>query len=160
MCPATTLLFPYFEVDLDNVNGTTTVINITNASATAILAHVTIWSDLGVPLLQFDNYLTGYDVVSLNLRDILVNGTFPQDASAGQDPSDQRSPQGQFSQDINFASCTGSLPKPPLPAQWQPPDDHVALLQLDRVDPEGAHRQGVDATDVARPELPHQLRGA
>lgn len=119
--PAGTLLFPYFEVDLDNSSGVTTLINITNASATAVLAHVTIWTDLGVPILSFDNYLTGYDVTAINLRDIIVNGTFPQDASAGQDPGNMRSPQGNFSQDINFASCNGALPKQPLNQQWAPP---------------------------------------
>lgn len=39
----------------------------------------------------------------------------PQTASAGQDPTDTISPKGQLSQDINFASCNGQLPYPPLP---------------------------------------------
>ena len=119
--PAATLLIPYFEVDLDNANGTTTLFTITNASATAVLSHVTMWTDLGVPVLAFDVYLTGYDVQSINLRDILVNGVLPQDASNGQDPGNQRSPQGLYSQDINFASCSGILPKQPLNQAWIPP---------------------------------------
>ena len=36
----------------------------------------------------------------------------------GQDPSDTISPKGDFSQDINFASCTGLLPPPTLPASF------------------------------------------
>jgi hypothetical protein len=114
--PAATLLLPYFEVDLNNPNGLTTLFSINNASATAILAHVVIWSDLSVPVLDFNVYLTGYDVQSINLRDIIVNGNLPQTASAGQDPLDTISPKGSKSQDINFASCTGQLPPPPLPA--------------------------------------------
>ncbi len=108
--PAATLLLPYFQVDLDNPNGQTTLFSVNNASATATLAHVTIWSDWSVPVLDFDIYLTGYDVQTINLRDILVDGNLPITASAGQDPSDTISPKGLFSQDINFASCQGILP--------------------------------------------------
>src|SRR5215472_1139325 len=113
--PAATLLLPYFEVDLSNPNGLTTLFSVNNASATAILVHAVIWSDLSVPVFDFNIYLTGYDVQSVNLRDILVDGNLPQTASAGQDPTDTISPHGSFSQDINFASCTGILPPPPLP---------------------------------------------
>lgn len=108
--PAATLLVPYFEVDITNPQGVTTLFSINNASATAVLAHVTIWTDQSVPALDFDVYLTGYDVQTINLRDIFVNGTLPRTASDGQDPQDTISPQGPASQDINFASCTGVLP--------------------------------------------------
>jgi len=116
--PAATLLLPYFEVDLSNPNGLTTLLSINNAEAVAILAHVVVWSDLSVPVLDFNIYLTGYDVQTINLRDIVVNGTLPSTASVGQDPSDTISPQGIFSQDINFASCTGQLPAPTLTAEF------------------------------------------
>jgi hypothetical protein len=116
--PAATLLLPYFEVDLVNSEGVNTLFSIDNASASAVLAHVVIWSDLSVPVLDFNVYLTGYDVQTVNLRDILVNGTLPRTASDGQDPQDTISPQGTFSQDINFASCQGQLPPPTLPATF------------------------------------------
>ena len=122
--PAATLLLPYFEVDLGNANGLTTLFSVNNASATAVLAHVVIWSDLSVPVLDFNIYLTGYDVQTINLRDILVSGVLPRTASAGQDPGDTISPKGNFSQDINFASCSGQLPPPTLPA------DFISHLQL------------------------------
>jgi len=112
--PAATLLLPYFQLDLSNPNGLTTLFSINNASATAILAHVVIWSDLSVPVLDFNVYLTGYDVQSINLRDIIVSGILPRTASAGQDPTDTISHHGVFSQDINFASCSGALPPPVL----------------------------------------------
>jgi Chaperone of endosialidase len=114
--PAATLLLPYFEVDLNNPNGLTTLFSINNASAVAALAHVVIRSDLSVEVLDFNVYLTGYDVQTINLRDIIVNGNLPQTASAGQDPHDTISPHGSLSQDINFASCGGQLPPPPLDA--------------------------------------------
>jgi hypothetical protein len=116
--PAATLLLPYFEVDLNNPNGLTTLFSVNNASATAVLVHVVLWTDLSVPVLDFNIYLTGYDVQSVNLRDIIINGNLPQTASAGQDPNDTISPKGSFSQDINFASCQNVLPPPALPAQY------------------------------------------
>ena len=109
---ASTLLLPYFEVDLGNPTGMDTIFTINNmgtslggSGATAVLAHVVIWSDLGVPVFNFNVYLTGYDVARIDMRSVL-NGTLPQTASAGQDPSDIISPKGILSQDINFASCT------------------------------------------------------
>jgi hypothetical protein len=116
--PAATLLLPYFEVDLANATGQTTLFSVNNASATAVLAHVVVWSDLSVPVLDFNIYLTGYDVQTVNLRDILVGGALPRTASAGQDPGNTISPKGTFSQDINFASCSGLLPAPVLPASF------------------------------------------
>ena len=115
--PAATLLLPYFEVNLDDMWGVDTVFSVNNASATAVLAHVVVWSDLSVPVLDFNIYLTGYDVQTINLRDVL-HGVLPRTASDGQDPNDTISPQGAFSQDINFASCTGLLPPPQLPASF------------------------------------------
>ena len=113
--PAATLLLPYFEVDLNNPNGTNTLLSINNASAAAVLVHVVLWTNVSVPTLDFNIYLTGYDVQTLNVRDIF-NGSVPRTASDGQDPADTISPQGDFSQDINFASCTGQLPPPTVPA--------------------------------------------
>lgn len=110
--PAATLLLPYFEVDVANQWRVNTLFSINNASSTAILAHVVVWSDLSVPVLDFNLYLTGYDVQTISLYDVL-NGVLPQTASDGQDPHDTISPQGAFSQDINFASCNGFLPPPP-----------------------------------------------
>ena len=113
--PGATLLLPYFEVDLSNPAGATTLFSINNASATAVLGHVTVWTDLGVPVFAFNVYLTGYDVQTVNLRDVFT-GTVPRTASAGQDPTNTISPRGIISQDINFASCSGQLPSPSLPA--------------------------------------------
>jgi hypothetical protein len=115
--PAATLLLPYFEQDLQHAKGPSTVFSINNAAPEAVLAHVSIWTDLSVPVFDFNIYLTGYDVQTIDLRDLLVNGLLPQTASAGQDPGDTISPKGFFSQDTNFASCNGILPPPAaLPA--------------------------------------------
>lgn len=113
--PAATMLLPYFEVEIDYADGKTTLFSINNASASAALAHVMIWSDLSVHVFDFMVYLTGYDVVTINLRDILVHGLVPITASDGQDPFDTISPQGPISQDINFASCNNFFPLPEVP---------------------------------------------
>jgi len=75
--PAATLLLPYFEVDLDDPNGLTTLFSINNASSTEEIVHVVVWSDLSVPVLDFDVDLTGYAVQTINLRDILIDGLLP-----------------------------------------------------------------------------------
>ena len=113
--PAATLLLPYFEVDAGNPNGRTTLFSIDNISSSAQLAHVVLWTDLGIPTLRFDVYLTGYDVQTINLRDVL-NGTLPQTADAAEDPDDRTSPKGEFSQDTTFPGCAGALPPAPLSA--------------------------------------------
>src|SRR6185436_5813276 len=76
--PAATLLLPYFELDLDNPNGITTLFSVNNASATAQLAHVTVWSTWSIPVLDFDVYLTGFDVQTFDIRGILASGILPQ----------------------------------------------------------------------------------
>jgi hypothetical protein len=80
--PAATLLLPYFEVDLDNPLGRTTLFSINNASASAVLTNVTLWTDLGIPALYFQVYLTGYDVQTINLRDLFA-GVLPRTATVG-----------------------------------------------------------------------------
>jgi hypothetical protein len=82
--PAATLLLPYFAVNLDDPLGQTTLFSIVNASGAAELAHVVLWTDLGVPTLVFDVYLTGRAVQSINLRDIFVYGRLPQTLGAAQ----------------------------------------------------------------------------
>ncbi|AKV02710.1 hypothetical protein AKJ09_09373 [Labilithrix luteola] len=113
--PAATLLYPTFEVET-GAGTNDTVITVQNSNAVAMLTNVTIWSELGVPVQHFQVYLTGYDVQSFSLRDLIVNGKIPRTATAGQDPTDTVSPHGPRSQDINYASCTGVLPAADLGA--------------------------------------------
>jgi hypothetical protein len=78
--PAATLLLPYFEVDLnpDASNARTTLFSIINTSPQPQIARVTLWSDWAFAAYSFDLFLTGYDVQSVNLRDVLVSGAIPQ----------------------------------------------------------------------------------
>ena len=119
--PAATLLLPYFEVRLANcdagtASGVNTFFSINNASDAAVLSHVTVWSDQSIPVLDFDVYLTGYDVQTISLCDVLKNGNLPVTASSLQDPKTNQlgvgtSPRGPLSQDTGFGPvCNSILP--------------------------------------------------
>ncbi len=158
--PAATLLLPYFEVDLENPGGANTLFSVNNASASAALVHVTVWSTMHVPVYGFDVYLTGYDMQTINVRDIL-NGVLPMTASDGQDPLDDSSPttgisnQGILSQDINFASCAAAGPGdpnalPPAPVP-QAVLDHVRASLTGQPSPlTGTCASIPDGTRIAR----------
>ena len=89
--PAATLLLPYFEVDLQN-GEQTTLFTITNVSRYSQIAHVTLWTDWSFPVLTFNIFLAGYDVQSINLRDILVSGIVASPKGTG--PTTAKSPLG------------------------------------------------------------------
>ncbi len=75
--PAATLLLPYFEVDVDHPDAVaqTTIFTVTNVSRFPQVARVTVWTDYAYPILNFNLFLTGYDVQAINLRDVFVRGT-------------------------------------------------------------------------------------
>jgi hypothetical protein len=99
--PAATLLVPYFEVDLANANGETTLVSINNSAPRPTLARMVLWTDWGVPTLAFDIYLTGYDVQTVNLRDVF-NGSLPLTGAS-------ISPTGPVSQSgPGFPGCSAS----------------------------------------------------
>ena len=76
--PAATILFPFVALDYNNpLTGTSTTFSITNVSAEAQVVHVTVWTDFSAAILDFNILLTGYDVISMNIREILVNGQLP-----------------------------------------------------------------------------------
>lgn len=109
--PGATLFFPHFEVDADDPQGVNTILTVQNTSATAILLNVTLWTDLGLPTDQFIVYLTGYDQQTIDMRSVFRR-ILPITGSVGQDFGDTVSPHGPFSQDINFASCNGTISSP------------------------------------------------
>ncbi|HZF13659.1 MAG TPA: hypothetical protein VFE33_33115 [Thermoanaerobaculia bacterium] len=115
--PAATLLIPYFRVDLGNPTGSTTLVSINNASAKPALARVVLWTDWGAPTLAFDLYLTGYDVQTLNVRDLLT-GALPTTGAAQSHP-------GPFSATAaDFPACNAP---------------RTALRRLDRLYLRAAH---------------------
>lgn len=109
--PAATLLLPYFQVDLKNPNGVTTLFSIANASPNPQLAHVVLWSDLSVHVIDFDVYLTGYGLYRLDLRDLLVNGVTPPTGPGVSHRGLTRAPSS-----VIVNTCRGILPLPRVPA--------------------------------------------
>jgi len=148
--PSATLLLPYFEVDLDNTNGINTLFEINNATAEEILAHVVVWTDLSVPVLDFNVYLSGYDIVPVSVRDVL-NLVLPDTAP----PASGGEPFGDFSvvsSDplFDLSTCDDQLPPPPLPAAFATGIQSALTGQPSQF-PLGGNCGGVDHADnIAR----------
>jgi hypothetical protein len=75
--PAATLLLPYFEVDFRSPQTTarSTIFTIVNTSPLPQIVHVTLWTDWSFPAFDFNIFLTGYDMVLINLYDIFARAT-------------------------------------------------------------------------------------
>jgi hypothetical protein len=97
--PAATLLLPYFEVALETTENQTTLFTITNVSRYSQIAHVTLWTDWSFPVLTFNIFLAGYDVQSINLKQILVSGIVASPAGTG--PTTVKSPLGSLTSPAN-----------------------------------------------------------
>lgn len=65
-----TLLFPYFEVDLDDPSGINTLISVNSGIDSSGLVRLVMWTDWGVPTLAFDIFLRARDIQTINLRAI------------------------------------------------------------------------------------------
>jgi hypothetical protein len=107
--PAATLLLPRFEVEIGSAftpgASTTTLFSVNNASDESVLAHVTVWSEWWVPVIDFDIYLTGYDVQTINLSDLINGGILPRTGAVN-----TLSNRGLFSgPHVNFPVCSTTL---------------------------------------------------
>lgn len=119
--PAATLLLPYFDVDFKSPQTTarTTLFTITNVSELPQIAHVVIWTDWSYAALDFNLFLTGYDVQAINLYDIFArgqiappSGTSSATAIPTTNPADATPFPNNGNQNIaSLANCT-NLPGP------------------------------------------------
>jgi len=107
VAPAATLLLPYFEVETAT-RATDTFFTITNVSRLPQIAHVTVWTDWSFPVLDFNIFLTGYDVQPLSLYDIIVTGVIAPGSGLGGTSSSTTpgSLSGSNSSNPNFAAVT------------------------------------------------------
>jgi len=107
VAPAATLLLPYFEVETAT-RATDTFFTITNVSRLPQIAHVTVWTDWSFPVLDFNIFLTGYDVQPLSLYDIIVTGVIAPGSGLGGTSSTTTpgSLSGSNSSNPNFAAVT------------------------------------------------------
>ncbi|HJQ36165.1 MAG TPA: hypothetical protein VKB93_03405 [Thermoanaerobaculia bacterium] len=109
--PAATLLLPFFDVNITATAGSsdTTLFTITNVSSSPQIAHVTVWTDWSFPVLDFNIFLTGYDVQSINLYDVIARGVVapggPGTSSTNFGISPNVSETG-----VGFVATTGSAP--------------------------------------------------
>ncbi|HYR28634.1 MAG TPA: M28 family peptidase, partial [Thermoanaerobaculia bacterium] len=107
--PAATLLLPYFDIDLSGAGSETTIFTVTNTTNLPQVARVTLWTDYAFPVVHFHLFLTGYDVQSVNLFDVIQNGIIAPPGGTGASVS----PVGALSKSNNpvldEASC-GTLP--------------------------------------------------
>jgi hypothetical protein len=113
--PAATLLLPYFEVDVNpTVQGQTTLFTITNVSRFPQIAHVTVWTDWSFPVLDFNIFLTGYDVQPINLFDIIsrgfIGGTTGTGIGSSASPNARATSGGFTANQIAGAGTTGTNP--------------------------------------------------
>ncbi|MCU0305602.1 MAG: hypothetical protein MUC56_16225 [Thermoanaerobaculales bacterium] len=69
---ASTLLVPYFEVDLTSPIGLTTLISVNSGLSGRSLARLVVWTDWGVPTLAFDIFLEPFDVQTINVRSLFL----------------------------------------------------------------------------------------
>jgi hypothetical protein len=133
VAPAATLLLPYFEVDVTAPpeQAETTIFTITNVGREPQIASVTLWSDWSYPLLTFDVFLTGYDVYSLNLRDLFVTGDLTATGSM-QLPAGSRS-LGNHANPRHLAEAQRTCVNPPRSLPRAMREELVAALTIGRV---------------------------
>jgi len=122
VAPAATLLLPYFEVDITN-RTQDTLFTITNVTRLPQIAHVTVWTDWSFPVLDFNIYLTGYDVQGISLNQVLTTGIVAQNNGTG--PTTAQSPLGAlssgFTNNPNFKGGGASIGCSSQPGQLNQP---------------------------------------
>jgi hypothetical protein len=83
--PGASLLIPYFSVSAcpsdSSPPSRDTQFELINTAAAPVLNQVTIWSNAGVPVFNFEVYLAGYSRQSISMADLLCNGTLPSTGS-------------------------------------------------------------------------------
>ena len=96
--PGATLLVPYFQVSIDPATGGTigtgdlsrdTILTIGNASSAPMIAHVNVYDRFSNIVLDFNVALTGFDIQSMALSQI-ITGHLPVTLNSSGDDVCQR----------------------------------------------------------------------
>ncbi len=106
--PAATLLLPYFDVDLEDRAKGTTFFTVTNVTPLPQIARVTLWTDWAFPVLTFNLFLTGYDVQSIDLYDVIAHGRIAGGTTSEAVPG-RRSEDNDANQMLDTSQCGGAL---------------------------------------------------
>jgi len=105
--PAATLLVPYFEVtSAPRRESITTRFSVTNLDASAIVAHATLWTDFGLPTVNFNIELEAGATLEVDLADLFHDGELPFPAF-GDTPCAGLSSSAPFTARELFAAHTG-----------------------------------------------------
>jgi len=159
VAPAATLLLPYFEVNLTNTAEDDTLWTVTNVSNLPQIAHVTVWTDRSYPVLDFNIFLTGYDVQSISMADILTTGFLSGlDGTSSESDPGQRSADNDANPLLDITNCDILAVQIP-PASLAPivtalttglyaPAGCTASTRIGNLQPDG-HARGYVTVDVA-----------
>jgi hypothetical protein len=141
--PAATLLLPYFEVEINKPGerAANTIFAVVNTSRSPQVARVTIWTDYGYPAFWFNVFLTGYDVQSFSMYDMLAIGKAPRTSSSAEVGSHSESSNGALTVD-GCGSLGGEL-TPALVADIQSMLTHGKTAQDDGCRVGGEHTMAV-----------------
>jgi hypothetical protein len=148
--PAATLLLPHFAVDFTNPAGETTLLSITNVTSEARIARVTLWTDFSYPVLTFNIYLTGYDVQSISLFDVIGRGVIGSGSGTGTSASHV----GEFSDpnpQLDVTSCAnlpGNIPSAFVTRMQEAFTLGIARGTCDNVGHVHEHARGYATIDV------------
>jgi len=120
--PASTILVPYAVVSMTgstpNPQGYTTLLTITNVSKDAQIIHITVWNAVSRAVLDWDEVLSGYDMWTINFRDMLTGqwGLFDTSRSSTAYPNTGQREPFEWGPDGRSAYQTAPIPgKLPLP---------------------------------------------
>ncbi len=76
VAPASTLLLPFFEVDLSKVanpkKAEVTTVTLTNHSDAETLAHVTFWTDVALPVMAYDILIPPFGSQDIPLHEVFA----------------------------------------------------------------------------------------
>ena len=111
--PAATLLLPYFEADITSPANTAldTLFTVTNTSRLPQIAHVSVWTDWSFPVLDFNIFLTGYDVQAISMYDVIALGRIaPLSGTTNATTPGSMSASNSANPLLNTANC-GNLAK-------------------------------------------------
>ncbi len=106
--PAATLLVPYFQVSFDadgnlvttGIGARDTIVTIANASAAPMIAHANVFDRYSVLQLDFNIALTGFDVQSMRISDV-ITGLLPDTLNFDGEDACQRNVNADVYPDAN-----------------------------------------------------------
>lgn len=89
--PAASLLYPFVVFDYNNpYQGENTLFSVTDVAAAPQIVHFVLWTDYGQRVLDWNVVLSGYDVQTFAVRDLLKSGVIQSTGTDGLEASAPR----------------------------------------------------------------------